>query len=60
MKKRYKLIGFLCIIIAVISMLLLLAKGFNYLEIENTYTFAILVFVSVLLPSIGVPLIKKK
>ena len=59
MKKIYKPLGILLLIIGIISMLLLLAKGFHFLEIENSRLFGALVFVAVGFPSFGIQLIRK-
>ncbi|MDK2978065.1 MAG: hypothetical protein PWP52_779 [Bacteroidales bacterium] len=59
MRRNYKIIGYLLFIFGLISILLLLAKGFQFYKIDNEYVFAILVFIAILFPTLGVQFIKK-
>ncbi|MDQ2178883.1 hypothetical protein [Marinifilum sp. D714] len=59
MEKAYKSLGILLVIFGVISMLLLLAKGFNFYQLENRYLFGALVFVAITFPAFGIKLLRK-
>jgi len=59
MKRKNKMIGYLFFIFGLISILLLLAKGFHFYKIDNDYVFALIVFIAILFPTIGFKFIKK-
>ncbi|MDE5419984.1 hypothetical protein L3049_18500 [Labilibaculum sp. DW002] len=59
MKKIYKPLGILLIVLGIISMLLLLAKGIFSCEIDHHYLLGLLVFMAVAFPSFGIQLIRK-
>ncbi|MGQ1908257.1 hypothetical protein ACT3CE_00580 [Marinifilum sp. RC60d5] len=58
MKKYNKATGFFLIIIGLVSMILLLAKGFHFYEFENE-TIPLVVFPAVAFPAVGIRLLKK-
>ena len=59
MRRKYKMTGYLFFIVGLISILLLLAKGFHFYKIDNEYVFALIVFIAILFPTIGFKFIKK-
>jgi len=59
MKRKYKIIGYLFFIFGLISILLLLAKGLRFYIIDNDYVFALIVFIAILFPTMGIKFIKK-
>ncbi|MBS2101028.1 hypothetical protein [Carboxylicivirga linearis] len=58
MKKYYKLTGFFFIILGLVSIILLSAKGFHFYEFENE-SITLLVFPAIAFPAIGIRLLKK-
>jgi len=58
MKKYYKATGFSLIIIGLVSIILLCAKGFHFYEFGNE-TIPLLVFPAIAFPAIGIRLLKK-
>ena len=58
-KKETKLIGWIIFLIGIVFILILFAKGFHFISIENDYFFAACIFIAICFPAIGARLIKK-
>ena len=58
MEKYNKATGFFLIIIGLVSMILMLAKGLHFYEFKNE-TIPLLVFPAIAFPAIGIRLLKK-
>lgn len=58
-KKGAKLIGWNILFIGMLALILLFAKGFHFISIDNEYFFASCVFIAISFPSIAILLIKK-
>jgi len=59
MKRIINIVGVTCIILGLIAMFFLLAKGFNFYEIDNRKIIAGLAFVAILFPTIGIQILRK-
>ncbi|MPQ48407.1 hypothetical protein GCQ56_15490 [Marinifilum sp. N1E240] len=60
MRKKYKSLGIVLVVLGLLSMLLLLVKASDFYEMEGRYLFASLVFLGTLLPAVGFRLIRRK
>ena len=59
MKKNYRTIGIVLYVIGFAFILWLLAIGLNIISIENDRILALIIFIAVVVPSLGAILIRK-
>ncbi|MGM0505064.1 MAG: hypothetical protein ACQESQ_10620 [Bacteroidota bacterium] len=59
MNRKYKMIGYIFFIVGLLSIILLLAKGLRIYKIDNDYVFALIIFIAILFPTMGIQFIKK-